>query len=472
MNNQSQGGNGSNNFPNEEMKKEIELENQIRDHLKCYICLTKVSKPKMCKFCKKICCEKCINKWLENHSFCGMCKHEITGQDMITLPFLDDMSTYFINNIDSHPKQPSNIINNNAFNRNKIMNIENNQNFQSNINNINNINKDENEENKNICSIHKNIYEFYCVHCDKYFCSNCLVFFGEEHKKHQNHIVLPISKMNDLGIKEALNEYRKLSCTKDKIKDFIGLCEFKLKENEIKKNQTKYFFNFLSDKYLNKIEENSKEIKKILDDLQNKNSQIEDKISTIPYGFNKIINNNDYAQGNIVFQDLKKYNKLDENIGNVIKERSKENPKFFYEEFETDFLEFDLPFSGQYNEGLEVANINLDFIPGFPSNFLLQYLGGQIVFSFSVDIDLPLNDPKYPKFYTYITLRNKKYGLEFYNLSNQSFPQDFPIQEKRNGSKVRHQINSNEFNAQQFIYLAGEDKKIRIKLYVIKAHYE
>ena len=69
-------------------------------------------------------------------------------------------------------------------------------------------------------------------------------------------------------------------------------------------------------------------------------------------------------------------------------------------------------------------------------------------------------------------MRNKKYGLEFYNLSNQSFPQDFPIQEKRNGSKVRHQINSNEFNAQQFIYLAGEDKKIRIKLYVIKTHYE
>ena len=30
---------------------------------------------------------------------------------MISLPFLDDMSTYFINNIDSHPKNHPNINN-------------------------------------------------------------------------------------------------------------------------------------------------------------------------------------------------------------------------------------------------------------------------------------------------------------------------------------------------------------------------
>jgi hypothetical protein len=48
----------------EKIKKENELQEQIRDSLKCYICLSKVTKPKMCNFCKKICCEVCINKWL------------------------------------------------------------------------------------------------------------------------------------------------------------------------------------------------------------------------------------------------------------------------------------------------------------------------------------------------------------------------------------------------------------------------
>ena len=64
----------------EEQKKENQLEDEIRDHLKCYICLGKVSRPKMCKYCKKICCSACIDQWLQDHSFCGICKHQVTQQ--------------------------------------------------------------------------------------------------------------------------------------------------------------------------------------------------------------------------------------------------------------------------------------------------------------------------------------------------------------------------------------------------------
>ena len=85
-------GNNGNNFVNplnpktnppsnnmsKDLKKEIEIEDNIRDYLKCYICLTKVIKPKMCKFCKRICCERCINRWMETHNFCGVCKHNLS----------------------------------------------------------------------------------------------------------------------------------------------------------------------------------------------------------------------------------------------------------------------------------------------------------------------------------------------------------------------------------------------------------
>ena len=109
-----------------DLKKEIEIEDNIRDYLKCYICLTKVIKPKMCKFCKRICCERCINRWMETHNFCGVCKHKLSQQDLITLPFLDDMSTYFLNNIDSHPKN---------INNPNLMNNQNNNGQSSNPNN-------------------------------------------------------------------------------------------------------------------------------------------------------------------------------------------------------------------------------------------------------------------------------------------------------------------------------------------------
>ena len=80
---------------------------------------------------------------------------------------------------------------------------------------------------------------------------------------------------------------------------------------------------------------------------------------------------------------------------------------FFYENYESDYLEFSLPFGGQYLEGGEIANKELNFIPGNKSKITMKYLQDQVYISFSIDINLPLNSPEFPKFYTYITLKNK-----------------------------------------------------------------
>ena len=246
----------------EEQKKENQLEDEIRDHLKCYICLSKVYKPKMCRYCKKICCAKCIDKWLEDHSFCGICKQNLSPQDMISVPFLDDMSTFFIKNIDNPKKKifessrttlkrpgdnkisgPSNNINNakkfqnlNFMNRPNI-NININNNLENNLSNINNeVNETEEEElDENICQEHGENISYYCIQCDKYFCSKCLVFFGAEQQKHKNHYIVPASKINDLGVTQAIKEYKKLGETKEKLKNVIGLINMIKKEKDIKK---------------------------------------------------------------------------------------------------------------------------------------------------------------------------------------------------------------------------------------------
>ena len=459
--------NESNSDPkqSEEMKKELELENQIRDHLKCYICLTKVMKPKMCKYCKKICCESCIDKWLSAHDYCGICKHQVTSQDMIPLPFLDDMSSYFINNIDNHPKFQPNNQGNKKNPGNNILNEKNNSNDDEIIN--------IDENNKDICLKHRSKIDFYCVQCNKYFCSNCLVFFGEEVKRHKNHLILQTSKMNDLGIKEAINEYKKLPKTKNIIENFIGLIKLKINENDIRKAEAINFINLIKDLYINKIDESSSELKNMLSKLETQRDSLEISINSIPNGFNNIVNNNDYGQGNVVSEELKKINKIDENIEDDIKEKFKINPRLFFENYETELLEIDIPFSGQYNEGLELINKELDVIPGHLSKLIMKYLQNQIYISFCINIDLPLNAPNYPKFYTYITLRNQNYKLEFTNLSQQSFPQDYGQQGLLNeNSRIRQQINSVEFDAEQFLNLAGKDKKIRMKLYIIKTFYE
>jgi hypothetical protein len=231
-------------------KKENQLEDEIRDHLKCYICLGKVFKPKMCKYCKKICCSACIDHWLEDHSFCGICKHEVSSQDMISIPFLDDMSTFFINNIDNQQKKKidkskTSLLNvgqkvisgaNNRNNQNKIhqINLIQQPNINININNIDN-NLDNNESNinneinneindteeaeidENICQEHEERISYYCIQCNKYYCSKCLIFFGNETQKHRNHFLVQVNKINDLGVTQAIQEYQKLKDTKEKL---------------------------------------------------------------------------------------------------------------------------------------------------------------------------------------------------------------------------------------------------------------
>ena len=38
--------------------------------------------------------------------------------------------------------------------------------------------------------------------------------------------------------------------------------------------------------------------------------------------------------------------------------------------------------------------------------------------------------------------------------------------------RIRQQINSNEIEAQQFLFLVENDKKVRLKAYIIKTFYD
>ena len=463
--NKEQSDNNVSNQLSEEQKKEIEVENDIRDKLKCYICLSKVNKPKMCKFCKRLSCSECINSWLRDHDFCGICKKHVTYDDLILVPFVDDMSTYFINNIENQPKHKLDKIDNSQM-KNKTQIISKKKKNQL----VNEMDLEEEEPNKDICSIHGNKIEYYCVQCDKYFCSSCLVFFGQEGQKHKNHLILGVSQMNDLGILEAVNEYKKLPQTKDDLEHLIGLCNLKLKENKIKKCEIQDNMNTIKNLYIKKLEESTQELETILKSLEHQKERIDNSIGAIPKGFNNIINSNDHAQGNIMSAELKKLNKLDKNIENDIKEKSKSNPRLFIENYETNIIEIKVPFSGQYNEGAEIFNKAISIIPDTVSNLVIQYIQNRVYVSLSIDINLPLNSPEYPKYYSYVVVRNQKYGLEFSNLSNQVFPQE--ANRGNPGKSLSQQINNIDFDFEQFVYLSGEEKIVKMKIFITKVYFK
>ena len=466
----------------QKMKKEIEIENNIRDVLKCYICLTKVRKPRMCQNCKKICCEACITKWLENHSSCGICKHHVTLNDMIALPFLDDMSSFFINNIDNHPKNKeifnndisSNKLNQKTFQENrketnnegkKINNYVNNIDNEIIMNNINETNEEseieESERDKNMCANHNSKIEFYCIQCNKYFCSKCLVFFGEESKKHSQHYIIKVDKIDDLGVTEAIKEYNKLPETKNKIENLIGLCNLKIKENEIKKYETIKTINIIKDLYIKDIDEESLAIKDILKQLIVSKNEILNQYSSFLNKYLDIMKNNNIIEAQRMNLEFKQLNDINQKIEKDIKEKSKIIPKIYIENYQTDFIDFNILVSGQqFSENQELLNEDVNLNINYPCKLKIRYLRNKIIISCHLTVNEPINSPEFPILYIYIIFRSQKYGLEFINLSNKNKSQII--------SQNIEQINSIEFD--KFLFLCNGENKISLKFFVTKSY--
>ena len=520
----------------EKMKKEKELKEQIKDHLKCYICLSKVTKPKMCPYCKRICCEDCINQWLEENSFCGICKHNLSSFDLIEIPFLDEMSAFFIKDIDNQEKVKkmaseeeslkeikdseqknfsgpvkiinlsniknidSNIMNNknNIFNlnntnnnninimNNNMSNINNNNsNNHFNDNNINNdcsnynVNTIQEEDDLDLCMEHGNNIEYYCVQCNKYFCSQCLFIFGTEVNKHNNHFIIKANSINDPKVKEVEDEYKKLPETKKSIESLMAECNIILKENEIKKYEIIKIMNYIQNFYLKNIDKETQKIYNSLKKTKILKNDFENNKNSILSNLSKILNpnynnNSDQQQLHQMIQELKNLNNNRNsernNIDINVIESTSNTPKLFLENYQTNIINIRIPIlpNGLLNGDLIDYEINI--IPNYKCRLNMKHQHGNVRISFFVYIWDDINSPSYPNFHAYITFKNQKYGLEFINLYENS-----TIKKSNNsniGNTINEQISFIDLNDKQFLFLCDEQNKIYFKVYITKSFYK
>ena len=483
----------------EDQKKENQLEDEIRDHLKCYICLSKVFKPKMCRYCKKICCAKCIDKWLEDHSFCGICKHDLSPQDMISVPFLDDMSTFFINNIDNPKKKfldnsrttikrpgeniipgPRDNINNakkiqklNFVNRPNI-NININNNLENNLSNIENeVNETEEDElDENICQDHGENISYYCIQCDKYFCSKCLVFFGAEQQKHKNHYIVPASKINDLGVSQAIKEYKKLGETKEKIKNVIGLINMIKKEKDIKKYEILNTLDLIREYNKIKMDEELKKYQDIISYVKTEKNNIEQQSKSLPNELSYILDQNDINKANEINNKIISLNnKIPPQMYLQLQEQGYQSQNIYIENFQTDFIQKRLNINEELNDNCEIINIPISLIPHHSANFSINYSNGIFRINFIVSVNDDINSAKYPIYNTYIIFRGMGYSMEFITLKNEFFEKKRK-KENLNGLNRREQINTVNIEKDKFLYLCDNQYQIQFKICVVKLSFK
>ena len=422
----------------EQLKKKKEEEfskAQIKDVLNCYICQSKLINPRMCKACKKLACQKCLENWLKQKNICGFCRAKTKFEDTVSIPFVNDMVQFFIDKVEKDQ--------NSIYNASSL--IKSNDNEED----ISEDNKD--IENGNKCTEHNKVYEYYCVQCNKDYCSSCLSILNKSSAIHKNHTFLSLKEKKDKSVSKIIEEYKQLTATKEKIEDLIGLCNLKKKELEIERIQK---------------ESNLEAIKKILDDnlygqlrefkesqnlLKSKEEDINKAVETTPFALKNLINSNDHGQASKIYEHLINVNKFDKD------KYSNFSMKFdglFIDSYSSEKLEFILPNDGLYKDNYEIYNKELnDFITDNKVKIILRYNHNDINFYIEIDSGLRKKEENI-KYFGFILIQNKKYDSEFLILEERS-------------ENYKH-ILYTQFQSIHLASFKDENKKIRFKLNIIR----
>ena len=241
-------------------EKEKEIGSEIKDTVKCYICLDKITKPKMCPHCHRIACEKCLYNWFINlkKETCGFCREKTNFKQMVSVPFMEKV----VNFVDTF------------FNK-KNISLENDYNL--------------NNEFLEYCPEHINeMLYYYCLDCGKAYCKTCFVFFGEEKDKHNGHSIIEYEKYKNRSFPLLKKNKEKLEKNIEHVEENIKRClaykkiyehERKVGNEFIKKLQ--YDFNAHIDEIMNSIEQQISQLKEYINEYNKYKNELDDFYRTI-----------------------------------------------------------------------------------------------------------------------------------------------------------------------------------------------
>ena len=274
---------------------------EAKNILTCNICTAKVLDPIICSICKKLFCSKCIKKWFHDRknykSPC--CQVQASLDDMISLPFMNNFSEFFIKQIDNEKHIDDEMEEDDNFN------IFKNDDDRNEISHL-----DKNSESKillDYCPKHKDkIIEFICLNCNTNHCSKCLMFINEESKKHKGHKIISKEQKNKFKIDEIKKDIENLSVIMDEIHKNQNKLEM---ENEIINNYNDFFNNIIKELqnfFFQNIDKKKYELFIKKQSLQNKLKNINNYMDNYENIIHSLISKKDEEGFKLFLQKIKK----------------------------------------------------------------------------------------------------------------------------------------------------------------------
>ena len=422
-------------------KKKKQDENnkaEIKDKLKCYICMDKLRKPRVCKYCNRPACESCVLNWLREKHSCGFCRKKINFEETIEIPIINDIADFFIKAVYKEDDKKSNN-DNDDLNNNKI--------FDSYTQIISSSKLRDDE-----CLKHKKKYEFFCFQCNEKYCDKCLTIFNESAKIHENHIIVPLEQLDEnKSANEIMTEYNKLKQTNKKLDDLINLCNQKLNELQIEKNNFINQIEFIESGKNLALDSVIYQLNDKYDLIKSKKDEFTNSIDRTPIALQNIIKLNDFGQGKQIYEHLSNLNKLASE-----KEDIRDLPKDFIniESFVSDNLEIIVPnnIDNGLNINQPIINDQLDnLIPNINIKVSFEYRSYDVCFKINLKRNID-NKLDLSKILCFIIFKKKDYGIEFLIIKNQI--------NKNNEIELYSNISSSVFNS-----FANDNNKIIYKFY-------
>lgn len=424
----------------ERRKKENEEKNKIRNKLQCFICFGKVKNATMCPKCKGIACEDCVKKMLSKYSICSKCRERVQLKDMIKLPFMNDLTNFFIHNVENKKRNGNNEIDNNINNEPK----SNNSNYKALI---------KVEE----CKYHPNKNtEYFCLNCYEYLCPECLVFFNKDNvARHSNHIILSNEEINEYDLKKILDEFKILKSKYNKLYMDNNHYRINIKEIEISKKRMNDIIDSIKEKLKEKYKKKENDLKYLMNILKSKNNDIEISMKTFKKDIEKIIEINNGEKTKSFLNNLKKLNNIPCNR-KEIEQKGILQKNILCQTYESNDIDFKIP-NGTYCEGLEIFNREITIIPNMKCKLNSQLISNSIVFTLIIQINDELYEKIKPQFYGHFIIFSKtvcEYAIlnDYYN----------------KGEEILSVI----FEFSKMKVLLDENYKCKLKFFITETHFK
>ena len=289
--------------------EETQNDQQIKEIMTCPICYSLVKNPLVCPKCQHYICKEClILNYTENKKdFCPICNTKLRYDEFYPIPIIDHLSNYYIKN--QNEKIP-----------------EENYDFTS---------------KEDFCTKHSYELIFYCIDCGEKLCGECIETFNNKKNIHEKHNVYQIKDLNKYNLFQAIDLYQEVSKNKNGFTEYLNKCDYNINYlncvEEIRQKHLEDFKKIIEQKMKVMIEEKEQKKEKIIQEKK----KLEEIYPPLNILLNKILDENNDEEFNILKNKIKNFNNNSNNIESSIILSSKEIKVLSIDLFESKQIIFD-----------------------------------------------------------------------------------------------------------------------------------